>query len=314
MKRELGLLLSMCVITPVYADVLVAPGTKATLTVDYDYVAAGKVSVDNVEQIKDWNVHRAFSLNVQVSAVAQLPTPTMQPLDATQLADVSNKQARIVGMQQKMAPTMADMQKIIEKCGGMENEACITRDIANYGMNMKATPELKSAKADAAALSKQGPARYQMWQLDSQSGTYLIDEVYHKQVFEMTCTNKPGHTCKSEETRKGGGNMSSPPGGKALAGSAVLEFDSVKKDLLINLAIPPAQLGYTKTVVTSIIDDDSGGTKQSVAIGIPGNTIGLVTISVPTDVHSLSGTQTLQLKGKVGEGGTLTVKWRFTVQ
>jgi len=313
MKKQLGLLLSVCAITPAYSDVLVAPGTKGTLTVDYDYVAAGKVSVGNVEQIRDWSVHRTFSLNAQVSAVAQLPTPTMHPADGA-LADASNKQARMVGMQQKMAPVMADMQKIIDKCGGMENEACVTREVASYGMNMKATPELKSAKADAVALSKLGPARYQMWQLDSQSGTYLIDEVYHKQVFEMTCTNKPGHTCKSEETRKGGGNMSSPPGGKALAGSAVLEFDNVKKDLLINLAIPPAQLGYTKTVVTNIIDDDSGGTKQSVAIGIPGNSIGLVTVNIPTDVHSLSGTQTAQYKGKEGEGGTLTVKWRFTIQ
>jgi len=150
-----------------------------------------------------------------------------------------------------------------------------------------------------------------MWQLVSQKGTYSLDETYHKQVYEMTCTDKT--PCKSEEVRKGGGPLPLPPGAKAGVGVAMLEVASTRKDMVVMLPVPLMALDYSRTLTTNLPDEDR---KSGVSKGLTSNYLSKATdkftVTIPADLRTVSGTRTLKLDGDDGEGGTLTIHWSFT--
>jgi hypothetical protein len=233
----------------------------------------------------------------------------MRPMEAGQVADLKDKQTRIASAQKKMAPITADVMKIAERCG--DNEDCITKAIQEYGSTVEMTPELKSVGADAAAVSKQGAPRYQMWQPLMQKGTYTVDEFYRGQTADPLCLQKPKQRCNREETRKGGGDIPSPAGHPGV--SAVrFEVDSQKKDIMFTLPVPMAQLGYTRQVTSDFPDEQSGAGKGVVANLAP--KVESLTFVIPADLHSVSGTKTYKFDGEEGESGTLVVKWQFAQQ
>ena len=308
MKYLIALLLAPCVALA-QSPLLAKPGAQGTLTVEYLYSSRGNYVSPSKDQKRDWQVNRTVNITAQMQASPPQPIAAMHEADQQKQARELEKRA--ASIQKKAQPTMNDMMAIAERCG--DNEDCITRAVTEYGMNMSSgqVNDLKSIQTDVADMV--GPERYQMWQLISQKGTYSLAETYHRQVYEMTCTDKT--PCKSEEIRKGGGPLPLPPGAKAGVGAAMFEVDSTRKDMVIMLPVPLMALDYTRTLTTNLPDDDR---KSGVSKGLAPNYLSRAserfTVSIPAGTSSMSGTRTLKLNGDDGEGGTVTINWTFTRQ
>jgi hypothetical protein len=306
MKTLIVFLSGMAVCGAAQAELLAAKGAKGTLSVQYEYSAAGK-KADKYEPA-EWRVVRTINLVVPMRAEPPLPGPTLRPMDAEQTADLARKQAHVKSLHTTLAPTMADMMKIAEKCD--EDEACIEKAIQDYSKTMDMAT-INSAKADAAAASQMGAPRYQLWQPVTQKGTYVIDETYRSQTSDPLCMSKPKQLCSREETRKGGGDVPPPPGAKDTS-AAMLEVDSQKKDVLIKLPIPLSALTYSRQV-TSDFPDEMSGTSPGILPAMFGQQKSITAV-ISGDLRSASGTQAFKIDGAGGEGGTLIVKWQFALQ
>lgn len=283
---------------------LVAPGTKATLTVQYDYRAVG-TKPDRLDP-KDWSVNRRISLTTQLVAEKPQPISSMRPMEAGQTADLEQRQQRGSRAATALAPMAADMMKIVEKCG--ENEACIEREVTAYGNSMQITPELKAAGEDIKAAGAQGAPRYQTWKPVSETITWSVDEVYHAKNADPICASKPNRQCTRNETRKGGATL--PPNTNS---AARLDVDSQKKDLYI--AGPPQPLVpmmFTQSVTTDHPEHKSG--TSQVPFGGFTKAKGPWSAPLANSLKSASGTQQVKMTGAEGEGGTLTITWRFALQ
>jgi hypothetical protein len=301
-----------------HAELLVPKGAKALLTVEYVFASSGKYTTPAKEQIDIWNVKRNVTMTAQYAADPPQAVAVLHQGDPKQKVEMAAMQKNVASAHKKLEPMQNDMMALAAKCGiSMDGadvsaaeekaqEACMEKAVANYGNNMEMTPEIKSAGADIAAVQKtMSGTRFQLWRSTSQSGTYLIDETISKQVFEMTCTTTK--ICKRVVTNKGGGAIPAAPGGKSIAGASMLEVDSTGRDMILQLPMPVMPLPVTKTVTTTLIDDDAtGGTGFA-----PLWTNKPITVAIPADLKSVSGTQTIAVPGNQSEGGTLTVTWQF---
>jgi hypothetical protein len=301
----IGVLTSLSIVAmdAAQAELLVAKGTKATLTVEYGYSAIG-AKKDKYDP-REWKVNRSLTLTAQFEAKKPQALAQLRAMEAGQLADAKDKQATAISAHKKMTPMMGDMMKIVEKCG--ENEACIEKEIEAYGNSMEMTPELTSAGKDIEKLSKVDGPRYQLWSLVSQRGTYSIDEFYKGQSGDPLCLEKPQQRCRREETRKGAGDAPAPS--KKVAGSAQFEVDALKKDIVIMLPVAMAPLPCAREV-KSDFPNEASGSSQCLS-GVGGSKP--ITVTIPGDLKQLSGTQQIKQEGAEGEGGMLTVRWTITV-
>jgi hypothetical protein len=311
------------------ADGFAPAGAKATLSVEYVYESAGKKSSEGMYDPYDWRVKRSASLVADLAAQSATAMPTTQAIDASQTAELKGKEATAKSAQKKMEPLMADVQKIIEKCG--EDEACITRETQKMGEALRGTKELDtamSAKKDMQDLSKQGAPRYQAWRPTMQKGTYVIDETVHISVTDPICTGKPRHRCTRDEVRKGSGEIPLPRDAKknpgAVAGVSAVEVDTVKNTITVTLPVPLFPLPYTETITT---DEPEGthdtptpkGPQQKLLrfrVDAAGNATHDKPFTVPLKGgwRSQSGEEVVTLKGELGDAGKLTVRWRFNAQ
>jgi hypothetical protein len=311
MKIAMALLLVACAASA-HAELLAPKGAKGQLKVEYVFVSSGGSTAAAKDVITQWRVRRVIELTAQYAADAPGPVGTLHA------SDTSEVQSRAKSAAKKLEPMVTDVYAVAAKCGvslangddvSPAQEACIEKGVAEYGNNMEMTPEIESARADIGAINQaMKSARYQLWQNTSQTGTYLVDEEHHRQVFEMTCT--AAKACKRSDVRKGGGPIPAPPGNKSGAGFSMLEVDTVSKDMVIVLPVPLASLTYTQTVTTNI-PDERGSSKQQVAPVLLGGDVQRITVSIPGGMAS-SGTKTIPVKGNGAEGGTLTVNWQFT--
>ncbi len=311
------------------ADAFAPAGAKATLSVEYVYESAGKKSSEGMYDPYEWRVKRSANLAADLAAQPPTAMPTMQSLDASQSAEIKGKEAKAKSAAKKMEPMMADVQKIIEKCG--EDEACITRETQKMADAMRGTPEMDaamSAKKDVQDLGKQGAPRYQAWRPTAQKGTYVIDETVHISVTDPICTGKPRHRCTRDEVRKGSGEIPVPPDAKkspgAAAGGSAVEVDAARNTITVTLPVPLFPLAYTETITT----DEPEGTHdtptpkgpQQKQLRFRVDAAGNVTHDKPFTValkggwRSQAGEQVVMLKGEFGDAGKLTVRWRFNVQ
>jgi hypothetical protein len=289
-----------------HAELLTNKGAKATLTVEYVYTAIG-AKKDKYDP-REWKVSRAVSVTAQFvadepQAMAQLRAP-----EAAQMADLKAKQATAVSAAKKMEPTMNDMLKIVEKCGDT-NEACIEKEIEAYGNAMQITPELKSAGKDIDKLGETRGPRYQLWKQVSQQGTYSLDEYYKGQTADPACMEKPRQRCNREEWRKGSGAIPATPSNKA-GGGAMFEVDAQKKDIVMTLPGPMMPPTYKREVKSDFPDESSGASQGVMQMRFD---LKPLTIAIPGDLKTLSGTQQIKADGAEGEGGMVTVKWTLTV-
>jgi hypothetical protein len=309
------------------ADVFVPPGAKATLSVDYIYESAGKKRSEGMYDPYEWRVKRTMSLTAELAAQPATAMPTVQAIDASQMAALAGKADKAQAVATQMAPMMADAQKIMALCG--ENEACITREAQKMGAAMQGTSKVADARKSVDGMSRQDGPRYQAWRPTAQRGTYVIDETVHISSPDPICAAKPRHRCTRDEVRKGGGEIPVPPeanskGNKgAAAGISAAELDAVKGTLTVGLPIPLSLLPYTETITT----DEPEGTHdtptpkgpQAKQLAFRVNAAGAMmdkpfTVPLKGGFRTQSGEQLVKLKGSLREEGTLTVRWRFAIQ
>lgn len=300
-------------------------GAKATLSVDYVYESAGTERREGEGYSQEWRVKRSASLTADLSAQVTTAMPTMQALSTAQNAELKGMSTKAQSAVTKMAPMGADIEKLMAKCG--DDEACMTREIQKMGAAMQGTPQLAtamSAKKDIDELSKPGAPRYQAWHATAQKGTYLIDEKVLISTFDLAC---PGQRCTRDETRKGSGEIVVPVDANSKmdkgtsAGFSAVELDAVKNTLTVTLPVPML-LPITETITTDAHESGTPTPKgpQQKLQGFRVNAAGDYAHKTPFTVplkggwRSQAGEQVLNLKGNFGEGGTLTVRWRFSVQ
>jgi hypothetical protein len=306
MKTAIALGLALLASQATYAQSFAAKGAKATLSVTYQYASTGS-NADKYDP-SEWRVSRTMTMVVPMSADSGQAFSQMRALDAGQTAAIGKKQAKTAAIHKKMEPTMADMMKIAETCG--EDEACVEKAIVAYGATMDPSV-VKGVKGEVDEVMKVDGPRYQFWNGLSQTGTYAIDEAYRAKTSDPLCSGKPNHQCSREETRKGGGAL--PKFAELNGGSlARLEFDTVKKEILITLPVAFPALDYAQQVKSDFPDEKSGGSK-GVLRTFPGN-LPQITAAAAVDARNASGTQTIKVAGTGGEAGTLTVKWQFVRQ
>jgi hypothetical protein len=302
-----------------HAELLVPKGAKGTLKVEYVFTSGGSSGSASRGDINIWSSRRTINITAQFAADAPQAFGSMHVDDPKQKAKINDMQAKATSAAKKMEPMQNDMMSMAKQCGfdpessaDMSKaeeaafEACISKGAAAYGTNTKMTPELKSAQADIKSASNVGAPRFQLWQLTTQTGTYLVDEKSSKQVFEMTCTNT--RICKRTITTKGGGPIPSP--GQSIAGAFTLEVDKEGKDMVVRLpnALVPLK---TETVVESTIQDDDttrSGPGNARPLGLDAKPVVAI---IKGDLPRASGTQIIPIKGEGVEGGTLTINWEF---
>lgn len=325
------LVITLAVMTTAsFADNAFAPaGAKATLSVDYVYESAGNKRSEGMYDPYEWRVKRSANLVAELAAQPATAMPTLQAIDASQMAELEGKSDKAQSVATQMAPMMANAEEIIAKCG--DDEACITREAQKMGAAMQGTPEMAAAmgaKKDIQELANPGAPRYQAWRPTAQTGSYLIDETVHISVTDPICTSLPRHRCTRDEVRKGSGAIPLPPEAKknpdATAGISAVEVDTVKNTLTVGLPVPLFLLPYTETITT----DEPEGTHDTPTPKGPQqklhrfrvNAAGGVTHDKPFTValkggwRSQSGEQVEVLKGEFGDAGKLSVRWRFNVQ
>lgn len=325
-----ALLMTASAVTPAAhaADAFAPAGAKATLSVDYVYESAGAKSSEGAYDPYEWRVKRTANLVADLAAQASTAMPTLQPLDAAQTAELKNLGKKAEAVTTKMAPMMADVEKIMEKCG--EDEDCITRESQKLGEAMRGTPKMDaamSAKKDAQQLSKPGAPRYQAWYATAQKGSYSIDETAHISVTDPICTSRPRHRCTRDEVRKGSGAIVLPSEGKKnprpAPGIGAVEVDTVKNTITVRLPVPML-LPYTETITT----DEPEGTHDTPTPAGPEQKLLRFRVNAEDDVmhdkpltvalkggwRSQSGEEVIALKGEFGDAGKLTVRWRFVAQ
>jgi hypothetical protein len=312
------------------ADVFVPAGAKATLSVDYLYESAGKKRSEGMYDPYEWRVKRSANLVAELAAQPATAMPTVQAIDASQMAALQGKSDKAQAVATQMAPMMDDVQKIMARCG--ENEACISREVQKMGMAMQGTPQMDAAmnaKKDAQSLMQPDAPRYQAWRPTAQKGSYLIDEAVHISVTDPICTSKPRHRCTRDETRKGSGEIPVPAEANskrnkgAAAGISAVELDAARNTLTVGLPVPLSLLPYTETITT----DEPEGTHdtptpkgpqqkmQSLRVSAEGGAMPKpFTVALKGGWRGQAGEQVMNLKGDFGDSGTLTVRWRFAVQ
>lgn len=313
------------------ADVFVSPGAKATLSVDYLYESAGRKRSEGAYDPYEWRVKRSASLVADLVAQPVTAMPTVQAIDAAQMSRLQGKSDKAQAVATQMAPMVGNIEKIMAKCG--DNEACMTREIERMGAALQGTPQMAvamNAKKDLQDLSRPDAPRYQAWRPAAQRGTYLIEETVHVSVTDPICTSKPRHRCTRDEVRKGAGEIPVPPEANskrnqgAAAGLSAAELDAGRNTLTVALPVPLAMLPYTETITT----DEPAGTHDTPTpkgpraklhrfrVGAAGGIMHdkPITVALKGGWRSQSGEQVLPLKGELGEGGRLTVRWRFAVQ
>jgi hypothetical protein len=327
--RCLALLAACAAASTHAADAFAPAGAKGTLSVAYLYESAGQAKGNGgIYDPYTWRTKREFNLATTLVAQPGTPLPTMQQLDAAQNADLQNKQKKLQGAATQMAPLVDDIEKIIAKCG--DNEACITQAAQKMGMQRgpAVSAALGGAQKDLAEASRQGSPRYQKWNATVLSGTYLIDETAHISVADPICESRPRKRCTRDETRKGSGEIAQPPEVKknpnAYTGVAAAEFDTVKNTLTVMLPAPLLPQPYTETIAT----DEPEGTHSVPTPKGPqqrnfffdnmykdaNDPAKWITVPLKGGQRDQSGEFAVNIKGDYGNGGKLTVRWKFKTQ
>jgi hypothetical protein len=308
------------------ADALAPAGTKATLSVDYVYVSAGKTQDSNA--LRQWCVKRSVSLSAQLAAQAPSALPQTQALDAGQAAELERRGDKAQVIASQMALMMSDAHSIVQKCG--EDEACLSREAQKMGAAMAGTPKMATAlqaRSDAQQAFQPAAPRYQAWRPALQTGRYAIDETLHRVYADPICYKLPQQRCTRDERRQGAGDLALPataqnPG--AAAGFSAVELDAAKNVLTLRLPAPLQPLAYTETISS---DEPAGAhdtrtLKGPQAKQMPFRAVGddklnldkPLTVAVKGGWRSQSGEQAVPLKDATGETGRLIVRWRFVVQ
>jgi hypothetical protein len=314
--------LVLCAALPVQAaGDFAAPGSKATLTVEYRFEAQGRQQ-DKLE-LREWSVQRSAELVAELVAKKPAPLPVMLPMEAAQQARLGQQQAQMQRAATQMAPMMAGAQAIIDKCGS--DEACMEREAMKMGAAMSGTPQLQDTLKtgrETAAVMQPGADRYQAWEGRTQKGRYAIDERWHVVHADPICMTLPKARCTHDMTRQGSGEL------PASATVARLEVDSSGAAMSLLLPVPLAPLNFVETHST----DEPAGTHSNTTprgpqkgqlplrVTADGKSVGVpITLALKGGWRSQSGEQVIAMgagpwHGAAADNGRLVVRWKFSVQ
>lgn len=300
-------------------------GAKATLSVEYRFVAKGQdaPSRDKVYLVREWNVTHSVDVVAVLLATKPQPLPGLHTMEAQQQARLQQQQAQVQKHAAQMAPMMAGVQAILAKCG--EDEKCIERETMKMGAGLSGTQQLddtlKSGRETAAAL-KPGADRYQRWQGQSQQGRFELAQSWHVLHRDPICMSLPKASCTHDLVRKGSGEFAPS------ASPVQVEFDLQGGTAIVQLPVPMGLLAYTETHSTN----EPAGTHSTPAPTAPqkgqmplrltaDNKPVIAPLKVPLkgDWRSLSGEQVVSMgagswHNASGEPGKLVLRWRWTAQ
>lgn len=292
-----GLAVLSLAITGAHAQLL-PPGTKGTLEVEYRYTSSGTQSTTDGQY--DWQVKRQVLYSVQLVADKPSPYPGFLPATEADKRDLGQRQARAASGMEKVAPMMADIEKLMAKCG--ENEACLQRQAVRLAATMDQSV-VRSAGADAAAAGTNVSNRYQIWKPLSYAGTYSTDELHVAAVADPDCLKAPKMRCVSQQVVKGQGRLSQP-------GTGPLEIDGPGQRMHINLLVSGGPMPVTRTVSGKIQDGFKAGSFPD-NLRFPWTRIQPLVVAIPSGLERASGTEKVKVDGERGESGTLTITWLF---
>jgi hypothetical protein len=148
---------------------------------------------------------------------------------------------------------------------------------------------------------------YQLWRVATYGGRYTADELYNAALADPDCLSAPRSQCVSQTTRKGSGPI--PVTNTPLA--VMMEVDGPGKRLHINLPIAAGNMPVTRTV-TGKPGDGKPGTFPDQML-FPWTRIKPIVVSIPQGLDKATGTQRVKIDGERGEGGALTINWRFVL-
>lgn len=294
-----------------------AKGSKATLSVEYLYLHAGKTA-DKYDS-KDWKIRRILNLSAEMAAAAPTALSTQQAPDARQLARMQQHNTEVEKLAGEMAPMVRSVEAIVARCG--ENEKCVEREIAAMGNALAAGPQLAGTMQrgrEAAAAMQPGALRYQAWKPTALQGTYDIDEWVHSIDADPICMSHRNARCQRTETRKGSGAVpgASSDSGRVrhAEGFAVVEFDSQSSTLFVRLPVPLNHLPIIETITTD--KPGSGapqGPRQRLVPFEGVNDVAPFVIALKQGWRAQAGEQAWPIGGSAA-GNQLKVRWRFAVQ
>lgn len=312
---------------PVFAQGIVAPGTKVVLSVEYEYTSTGERK-DKYDQ-NTWSIRRLATVKATLEAQKAQPLPGVHKLEATQTEDLAVKQAAAGRAAQTMQPMMNDMMALMEKCG--EDEACLEREVMSYGFGnadtINATRE--AAAPDFATVSRQDAPRYQMWVATGrQTGAYDIAETMKYIDADPICRIHTDQRCRTTVTRFGKGEIGLPAGIKATdreaAGAAMAELDSVKGTLMLSIPTPMNVLTFEEKVVSDDPETKNSAGPRTIMFPKVKDGAKMLTIPVSGALAGKSGVETVQINASTGgdrtlnetagEDGVLTIRWSLSAK
>ncbi len=323
MQRFCLLLIAASVAGAAVAQDFAPAGAKATLSVQYRYTSNGKLTGNgsSVYQLHEWNATRSVEMTADLVAAKPLAMPSLQAPDDAAVASMQRQGAQVRKTQEQMAPMMAGAEQIVARCGN--DEKCIEREVQKMGAAMAGTPQVAQASAagrETAAAMQPGATRHQAWRAVAQKGRYAIDGTEHIVHADPACLVLPTKRCTRDTTSKGAGDVPAVPGGRG--GPAAAEFDAQAQTITLVLPVPIGVLPYTDTVTTNEPNPAPEVTPGPHArplrfVTTADGKVGAerpVTVALKGAWRSQTGEQVVQVKGDGAEGGTLTIRWRFSVQ
>lgn len=292
-------------------------GTKATLSVEYVYLFAGKTA-DKYDS-KEWKIRRILNLSAEMAAAGPTALPTQQAPDAQQMTRIEQQKTQAEKLSGQMAPMARSVEAIVARCG--ENEKCIEREIAAMGNALAGSQqhaETTRLGRETASVMQPGALRYQAWKPTVLRGTYDIDEWVHVIDADPICMSHRNARCQRTETRKGNGVV---PGASADSGRvrhaegfAVLEFDGQSNSLFVRLPVPLNHLPIIETITTDKPrSSEPQGPRQRLVPFEGVNEVAPFVVALKQGWRAQAGEQAWPIGGSAA-GNQLKVRWRFTVQ
>jgi|GEM_PF-1871901 len=321
-----ALLVASCALAalPALSQEIVPAGTKAVLTVEYEYVSAGERK--DKYDTNTWSIRRVATVTATLKAEKPMTMPALHKMEQAQVADLENKQAAATRAAGAMEPMMNDVMALMAKCG--EDEACLEREVAAYGMgNSEEINKTRGQVApDFATAAQQGPNRYQIWGATGrQTGTYEIAEKFRYIDADPICVARPGQRCTTTVERIGKGQIPLPPDmkptDKRVAGASMLEVDSAGKTMILQLPVPMMVLAFDEQTISDDPETTNGTDKKQISFPPYKDVTKPITLPLTGSLIGKSGRETIKVKGSsndsrtldptAGEDGELVIRWSF---
>ena len=217
----------------------------ATLVMTVELKGSGVDRPASHEKNVTWKVENRYT--VTATMIAQKPSGfgAYHKPDAAEQKREADRAAAAGAAAGSMQGMQAQAAKIAEMCG--EDEACVQREVMKMsrGIDMN-SPEMKSARSNAAKASVMPAARYQLFAPARQSATFSVKEIAHEAYYDAACSPATEASCAVDTTVSGDGNTTDGAAARSFQTAASAEIDYERGSLMLNLVVP----GFAKAKKT----------------------------------------------------------------